>query len=76
MYMQGLLNYGFQKEAIILAKNISAIVINDINTSGGMHENYDAETGKPLAADNFVSWNLLVGNMLDEAENNKNPFAV
>ena len=41
-----------------------------------MHENYDAETGKPLAADNFVSWNILIYNMLDDAVNNKNPFAI
>lgn len=76
MYMHGLLNYGFQKEAIELAQKISNLVLTDIKTSGGMHENYDAETGKPLAAPNFVSWNILVGNMLEEAVNNKNPFAI
>ncbi len=76
MYMHGLLNYGFKKEAMELAKTISNLVLADIKTSGGMHENYDAETGKPLAAPNFVSWNLLVGNMLEEAVNNKNPFAI
>ncbi len=76
MYMQGLLNYGFQKEAIELAVKISNLVINDIKASGGMHENYDAETGKPLAAPNFVSWNLLVANMLEEALNLKNPFSI
>ncbi len=76
MYFQGLLNYGFRKEAITLAGKISSSVITDIKESGGMHENYDAETGKPLAAPNFVSWNLLVGNMLEEAVENKNPFAI
>lgn len=76
MYMQGLLNYGFQKEAIDLAQKISKLVISDIKTSGGMHENYDAETGRPLAAPNFVSWNLLVGNMLYEAINKINPFEI
>ena len=76
MYFQGLLNYGFRKEAITLSGKISNLVITDIKESGGMHENYDAETGKPLAAPNFVSWNLLVGNMLEEAVENKNPFAV
>jgi len=76
MYLHGLLNYGFQKEAIELAKRISNLVLEDVKTSGGMHENYDAETGKPLAAPNFVSWNILVGNMLEEASQNKNPFAI
>jgi alpha,alpha-trehalase len=76
LYFQGLLNYGFQKEAISLSQTMAELVINDIKVSGGMHENYDAETGLPLAAPNFVSWNILVGNMLEEAIENKNPFAI
>lgn len=76
LYMHSLLNYGFQKEAVRLAETISQLVMDDIKTTGGMHENYDAETGKPLAAPNFVSWNLLVGNMLEEATNQKNPFMI
>lgn len=76
MYFQGLLNYGFRKEAIELAQKISNLVITDIKESGGMHENYDAETGKPLAAPNFVSWNLLVGNMLEEATLKVNPIDI
>ena len=76
IYFQGLLNYGFQKEAIGLACKISNLVLDDIKTTGGMHENYDAETGKPLAAPNFVSWNILVSNMLEEAVENKNPFEI
>lgn len=27
-------------------------MVRDVETSGGMHENYDAETGAPLAAPN------------------------
>ena len=76
LYMQGLLNYGYQKQAIELAKKISNLVLEDIKNSGGMHENYDAETGNPLAADNFVSWNILVSNMLEEAIEKKNPFDI
>lgn len=76
IYMHALLRYGFQKEAIELAKKITKLVLSDIKETGGMHENYDAETGKPLAAPNFVSWNLLIGNMLGEATQNKNPFAL
>lgn len=76
LYMHSLLNYGFQKEAIELAETISKLVIDDIKTTGGMHENYDAETGKPLASPNFVSWNILVGSMLEEAIKQINPFAI
>lgn len=74
--MQTLLNYGYQQEAITLAKIVSKLCLNDIEKTGGMHENYNAETGEPLAAPNFISWNLLVANMLYEAENNINLFAL
>lgn len=73
-YIQALLNYGYQKEAIGIAKNISKLCMDDIKKTGGMHENYDAETGKPLAAPNFISWNILVPSMLEDALNNKTRF--
>ncbi len=63
-----LLNYGFEKEAKELAIKTGKLILHDIKHSGGMHENYNAETGKPLAAPNFVSWNLLVIGMLEKAE--------
>jgi len=74
MYMHALLRYGFQREAVQLARTISTLVMRDIDTTGGMHENYDAESGEPLAAPNFVGWNILVRNMLFEAETETNPF--
>jgi len=74
--MHGLLHYGFQKEAIEIAQKSNKLILDDIKTSGKMHENYDAETGKPLAAPDKIGWNLLVANMLLEAVHNKNPFAV
>lgn len=75
MHMHGLLNYGFYKEAIQVARRITLLCLNDIRKTGGMHEDYNAETGEGLAAPNFVSWNLLVGNMLEEAYEKRNPFA-
>ena len=74
--MHSLLNYGFKKETEILAEKISNICLNDIKKTGGMHENYHAETGKPLAAPDFISWNLLVGQMIDQSESGYNPFAL
>lgn len=76
IYFQCLLAYGYQEEAIELAKRISNLVIADIEETGGMHENYDAETGKGLAAPNFISWNVLVINMIEDAVQMKNPFAL
>lgn len=76
LYLHALLNYGFTKQAKELADKIMTICLRDIKTSGGMHENYHADTGKPLAAPNFVSWNLLVGQMAHQARTGENPFAL
>lgn len=74
--MHALLNYGFQKEAKEIAQKIVTLCLRDIQKSGGMHENYHADTGAPLAAPNFVSWNLLVGQMIEQADSKENPFAL
>lgn len=76
LYLQGLSNYGFQEKAIELAQKLIKVCLNDLETTGGMHENYHADTGEPLAAPNFVSWNLLVEHMLPHAENKINPFKI
>ena len=73
-YIQALLNYGYKKEAITVAKNVAKICLEDIKKTAGMHENYDAETGKPLAAPNFISWNLLIPSMLEDSLSNKTRF--
>lgn len=74
LYMHALIRYGFKEEARELAQTISRLVLADIERTGGMHENYDAETGLPLAAPNFISWNILVRNMIEEAETHRDPF--
>lgn len=76
LYMQALLNYGFKSEALILAEKIVCLCLKDIQKSCGMHENYHAETGQPLAAPNFVSWNLLVAQMIPQAQARVNTFAI
>ncbi len=75
IYFLGLRNYGFEAEAAELAGTLGRLLLADIRACGSMHENYDAETGEPLAptADQspggiftgFVGWNLLVQNMLE-----------
>jgi alpha,alpha-trehalase len=74
--VQAMMNYGYQSEARSVAERIIWLCIEDIKTSGGMHENYDAETGLPLAAPDFVSWNLLLLQILPQIESQENPFAM
>ncbi|MDO8564934.1 MAG: trehalase family glycosidase [bacterium] len=74
--MSALLSYGFRREAQWLAEVTVRLCLADIKKSGGMHENYHSEKGTPLAAPNFVSWNLLVGQMLSQTKTNTNPFQI
>ncbi|HLD01327.1 MAG TPA: trehalase family glycosidase [Patescibacteria group bacterium] len=75
-FVEALIRYGYQKEAIMAAKAVAKICIDDIGKSGGMHENYDAETGNPIAAPNFISWNLLVPIYLQDAIENTVSFTL
>ena len=55
----GLLRYGYTDEARKLADDTVELIYNSIKTLGFMRENFHAETGEPLYADNFASWNIL-----------------
>ena len=59
----GLLRYGFIKVAESLADDTIELIFKSICELGFMRENYDAETGEGLYADNFASWNLLADAM-------------
>lgn len=75
LYFTALKKYGFSKEASELAVVLGRMVLRDIQGCGSMHEDYDADTGKPLAPTaaqsangiftGFVGWDLLVQDMLD-----------
>jgi alpha,alpha-trehalase len=81
LYFIALKNYGFDTEAVLLVYRLGKLVLQDIRTCGSMHENYDAETGAPLAPTaeqspggiftGFVGWNMLAQNMLEGAVLNK-----
>jgi len=81
LYSIALVNYGFKEEAKQLGMNLAPVLLNDIKTCGSMHENYNAETGAPLAPTaaqspngiftGFVGWNLLEQNMLEGATTGK-----
>ncbi len=67
MFMHALLRYGFPEAALAVAERVTRLCLDDLARNGMMHENYHAETGAPLAAPNFISWNLLVAQMIEEA---------
>jgi alpha,alpha-trehalase len=81
MFSIALKRYGFDREAKHLAVVIVRMLLSDIRSCGSMHENYDAETGVPLAPTaeqspggvftGFVGWNLLAQEMLEGAVENK-----
>jgi alpha,alpha-trehalase len=67
MAMHALLHYGYQEAALDVAERVSRLCLQDLDANGMMRENYDADTGAPLAAPSFISWNLLVAQMIREA---------
>jgi hypothetical protein len=74
--MHGLMRYGYQAEARELANRIVGLLAADLEATGAMHENYDAETGVGLWSPNFGSWNLLAARMIEEAETGHDPTAI
>jgi alpha,alpha-trehalase len=67
MFMHALLHYGYPDAALDVAERVTQLCIDDLARNGMMHENYHSETGAPLAAPDFISWNLLVAQMIEEA---------
>ena len=61
---RGLINYGFDKEALELAQKTIKLLGGDIENCGEMHEYYDPDTGKGIENQGFQNWNLLVNNMI------------
>ncbi|MBN1939524.1 MAG: hypothetical protein JW843_08055 [Candidatus Aminicenantes bacterium] len=67
MVIHALRHYGFPDAAREVAERVTRVCLDDLETNGMMHENYHADTGAPLAAPDFISWNLLVAQMIEEA---------
>jgi alpha,alpha-trehalase len=67
MFMHALIHYGYPDAARQVAERVTRLCLEDLDRNNMMHENYHAETGAPLAAPDFISWNLLVAQMLEEA---------
>ncbi len=64
MVFQGLVRYGYRKEAIALADKTIRMFGRDIEGCGEMHEYYDPETGEGVLNQGFQSWNLLCYDMI------------
>ena len=67
MVMHALLHYGYRDAALEIAERVTRLCLNDLDRNGMMRENYHADTGAPLAAPDFISWNLLAAQMIREA---------
>ncbi len=67
MMMHALMHYGYPEAALAAAERVVRLCLDDLDRNGMMRENYHADTGAPLAAPDFISWNLLAAQMLDEA---------
>ena len=65
MAVRGLLNYGLKDEAKEIASLVVKTLVDALDKTGTLTENYDAETGKPLWAPQFISWNILTLELLE-----------
>lgn len=63
-----LLNVGMKKEATDLAARVVRTMVNGLNERGTLFENYNADTGEPLWAPEFMSWNILAMELLQLLE--------
>ena len=63
MCFKGLLNYGYENEAKILAEKLITLFGKDIKKCGQMHEYYDGETGEGISNEGFQSWDMLINNI-------------
>ena len=51
--------YGYPRAAEDLAQRTWRVLAGGLQLTGAFSENYDAETGRPLYAQGFASWNIL-----------------
>lgn len=56
-------NYGFIDEATTLANRTFTLLAHALEKNGNWSENFCAETGKSLYAQDFASWNILADTM-------------
>jgi putative isomerase len=63
---KGLLNSGRKDLATDLCYRLVGVMANDIEKTGKVCECYSPDTGEPIMAYSFLSWNCLIIKMLKE----------
>lgn len=71
MVFRGLVNYGLNEEARIMAQKTIALFGEDLKKGGALHEYYNPDTGEPIINKGFQNWNYLVLNMIAWLEGRK-----
>jgi len=69
MTFRGLVNYGFDEDAIKLAEKTIKLFGRDFDRFGALHEYYQPENGEPILNRGFQNWNYMVMNMIAWLEN-------
>lgn len=64
LVFRGLLNYGYEDEARLLAAKTVILLGRDFERFGALHEYYLPENGEPVLNKGFQNWNFLVANMI------------
>lgn len=65
MAVRGLIHYGLNKEAREIATLVVKTLADALDNTGTLTENYEADTGKPLWAPQFISWNVLALELME-----------
>jgi putative isomerase len=64
MTFRGLVRYGYDDDARLLAAATIRLFGRDIERFDGLHEYYEPENGEPILNRGFQNWNFLVLNMI------------
>ena len=67
---------GRQEQASALADSIVDLLAADLAGGAGFHEAYDSDTGAPLAAPGFLSWDVLGATLQADVAAGRDPFAI
>jgi hypothetical protein len=66
--VRGLLVLGRRAQAEEIARRCLSALVLALKETGTLYENYNAETGEPLWAPKFMSWNVLALELIDLLE--------
>lgn len=65
LIIRALLKYGYVREAEELSISVLGTLCRSLERFGTLYENYNSETGEPLWAPKFMSWNILALELLE-----------